>query len=870
MYRAHDDRLGRDVAVKILRNELSGHDELRQRFEREARTISRLNHPHICTLYDIGRQQGVDYLVMEYLEGETLSARLARGPLPMREALRVALEVTDALEKAHKSGVVHRDLKPGNIMLMKSGAKLLDFGLAKASVQGPASSVAVTQTEPLTARGTILGTFQYMSPEQVEGREADARSDIFALGAVLYEMVSGQRPFDGRSQASLFVSILEHEPKPLTELQPLIPPALAHVVNTCLAKDPDARFQSAHDLKIALDWIASGASQAGAPAVAAPKRIPWAWAAAGFLLLLAGVGIGRIRTAPDPAPGSPLRAVIPLPEDGPLDGWGTPVATISPDGKTLAFVMKPSSRVSRLYLRHLDQAQAEAVPGSDEAEGPVFSPDSEWVAFAVGASGVSGRKPELRKYSTRTKLTQTICEVQDWFGGTWAPDGRIYFAGSQPGGLLKVSAEGGVAELAVKAVKWKGEERTLPFAWPQMLPGGRLVLVTLWSMNASAQLATLNLDTGELRDIGVRARFARYLPSGHLLYAVDDATLFAAAFDSRTASVTGPPVAVMSDVALSSNTGAVFSVSDTGTLVFGTGYLRDSYHELRQIVRISRTGEVQPLPFEPAMFRRTLNLSKDGRRAAAAIWNGPFWIYDLQRQNRIRLPAGNLGERDHPSWSPDGKYITFNAEDFEAGDMNLFWQATDGSAEPQRLLHRVLEENESWWTPDGESVVFPTHEPQSRSYDLWILPFKDPTKARPLLVSPADTMSPRISPDGRWLAYVSNETGANEIFAQAFPGLGKKVPISRGPGALPMWSRDGREIFYRNGNKMMAVRIQGSEELQAAAPELLFENAEIRRFDVLPGNQGFIALRQLPNSGIITQLHLVVNWFEELRRLTGG
>jgi Tol biopolymer transport system component len=376
-----------------------------------------------------------------------------------------------------------------------------------------------------------------------------------------------------------------------------------------------------------------------------------------------------------------------------------------------------------------------------------------------------------------------------------------------------------------------------------------------------------DVETGEVRDLGIRAGFARYLPTGHLLYSTNDAMLFAAAFDPDTATVTGPAAAVMNDLALSSNTGAVFSVSDTGTLVFATGYLRDSYHELRQIVRISRSGEVRPLAFEPAMFRRSFNLSRDGRRGAVAVWDGSIWIYDLELQNRIRLPPGNLGDRDYPSWSPDGRYIVFNAEDFETGDLNLFSQATDGSEEPRRLLHRPLEENETSWTPDGASIVFPTHV-EDRGVHLWIMPFKDPAKARPLLSSSAGL--PRISPDGRWLAYVSNETGTNEIFVQAFPALGRKVPISRGLGMLPMWSRDGKEIFYRSENKMMAVQIEAGEALRAGPPRLLFENPEFRRFDVLPDDQGFIALRQLPDSGIISHLHLVVNWFEELRRLAGG
>ncbi len=864
VYLAYDERLGRNVAIKFVHHHLADDEPQRRRFEREARIISGLNHPNICTLYDIGREGDADYLVLEHIEGESLASRLARGPLPIRDALRVAMEVAAALDVAHRSGIVHRDLKPGNIMLTRSGAKLLDFGLAKTSPVRASTSTTVQAPDPITARGSIVGTFQYMAPEQIEGREADQRSDIFALGSVLYEMVCGRRPFEGRSEAALLAAILEHEPAPLSEVQPLAPPSLARIVACCLSKDPEARFQTAHDLKFALDAVASGSSQTLAGAVVVPNRTRWMRFAAGVALLLLGAVIGRV-LAPDQAPGAPVRTTIPLPAGLQLDGWGTPVVTISPDGRMLAFVARSASGVAQLYLRRMDQADALPVPGGEEAEGPFFSPDSEWVAFAAGASGASGMKPELRKHSTRTGLTQSICDVGDYFGGTWAPDGSIYFAGVQPGGLMKVSAEGGTAEPVASSMRWQRnpEQRSLTLYWPQRLPNGH-VLVTV---TAPPRLAVLDPGSGELRDLGVSAGYGRYVPAGYLLYATDDAKLFGAAFDSSSATVTGPPVAVISDIALSGNLGAVFSVSDTGTLVFATGYLRGSYYELRQIVRVTRTGQVEPLPFEPEMFNRMLSLSPDGRRAAASIWEGPLWIYDLEQQTRIQLPDGDIGFRDWPSWSPDGTRVVFAAEDFEHADLNLFWQAADGSNDPQRLIVRPLEENDSAWTSAGSTIVFTSIEDLA---NIWQMPFGEPDKARRLLSTPpGDAGAPAISPDGRWLAYVSSETGTFEVFAQAFPGLGRKTPISRGPGQYPRWSRDGREIFFRNGSRFMAVRVRPGADLSPAPPALLFENDSFRRFDVLPGSQGFITLRQLPDSGIISGLHVVSSWFEELRTLIG-
>ncbi|HSE39292.1 MAG TPA: protein kinase [Acidobacteriota bacterium] len=476
VYRARDTRLNRIVALKVLPDHLSSDETLRLRLEREAKTISSLNHPHICTLHDIGHHNGTSFLVMEFIEGETLLSRLRKGPLATQDLLQYSIQIADALDKAHRQGIIHRDLKPGNIMLTKGGAKLLDFGLARrdALIASKAGSEVLTASEPLTGKGTILGTLAYMAPEQLEGKEADARTDIFAFGAVMYEMATAKRAFEGNSQASLITKIMSSDPPSITSIQPLTPPAFEQLVKTCLAKDPDDRIQNAHDLMMELRWILTSMPQSAmtAPRIKSNKK---KWIAAVLAALILGLASGyllsRNTTNTSPAPQT-VRSILRLLQGAHLDGWGSPVVAFSPDGKKIAYVAERDG-VQQLYVHQLDKDMPQVVPGSEEAEGPFFSPDSEWVAFAVGVSSQSGIKGELKKYSLTTGLTQSICDTPDFFGGSWGDDGTIIFTGPEYKGLWRVSESGGTAEHFGEKWKVNGKEIGRALLWPQVLKGSK-------------------------------------------------------------------------------------------------------------------------------------------------------------------------------------------------------------------------------------------------------------------------------------------------------------------------------------------------------------------------------------------------------------
>lgn len=868
VYRGRDTRLDRVVAIKILPDHLSSQPDLRQRFEREARTVSSLNHPHICTVHDIGHQNGSDYLVMEYLEGETLAARLHKGPLSTSELLQYAIQIADALDRAHKHGIVHRDLKPGNIMITKAGAKLLDFGLAKSTTQKleSAASDMATVSGPLTEKGTLLGTVAYMSPEQLEGKDADSRSDIFAFGAVLYEMASGKRAFQGKSQASLISAIMSSDPPSLTSIQPMTPPALDQLVRTCLSKDPEERFQNAHDLMLELRWIDAAGSQASMPGSVVRRR-RWAWIAiaAGALLLGAALGYFLPRKSTIATAEFPVRSILPLPVGMRLSGWASPVVAFSADGRKVAFVAEDEGGLDQLYVRQLDQSNSELVPNSEEAEGPFFSPDNQWVGFAVGVSG--GRlKSELKKFSLSTHLTQSICDIQDYFGATWGNDGNILFVNDGQG-LWKVRESGGKAERFVDKFRIAGIESSAFLLWPQLLPGGKHVLLSLESGRKGSDLAILELGKSDLKELPLSAVYARYASSGHLLYARPDATLMAVPFDTQKMEVTGSSVAILKEICLSGNAAAVFAASETGALAYVSGYLRGSGRELSNLVTIDRQGKIQPLPLEEDLFGREPTISSDLKRLAVPTWDGSLWVYDLLRRTRIMSTNGNEYAADYPIWTPDGKTIAFAASHRGGGNIDIYWQAAGGVGKPQLLVSDEAEKHPQAWVNDGKTLVYESfggNNVYQNSLSLFSIGGNE--KPKMLMGAEHGIRHPAISPDEHWLAYVSTESGKFEVYVQKFPELGDKVQISVGGGLSPHWSNSGQELIYRNGDRFFAVPITTKPDFQAGAPQLLFEAKEIRGFDVAPDGT-FYATRRIPDSGIQTQIQLVTNWFSELERL---
>jgi Tol biopolymer transport system component len=874
VYRARDTRLDRIVAIKVLPTHLADRSELRERFEREARTIASLNHPHICTLFDIGQQDGIDYLVMEYLEGETLAQRLLKGSLPLDQVLQYAIEISDALDKAHRKGVTHRDLKPGNIMITKSGTKLLDFGLAKLKQEVAPANVQLSQIatadDPLTAKGTIVGTLQYMAPEQLEGKEVDARTDIFAFGAVVYEMATGKKCFEGKSQASLIGAILKDDPPPISSLQPMTPPALDRIVKKCLAKEPDERWHAAKDLCDELKWIAEAGSQVTLAPTAAIKGVrAHGWRglilSVGAFLLVAVASLVTWNLRPSPSPQPVTRTVINLPVGQQLPGLDSgPAVALSPDGTHLAYVARQGV-TQQLYLRPMDSLEARPVVGTEGAIGPFFSPNGQWVGFFAGG--------KLMKVLVSGGAALTLGDAGATpRGASWSRLGMIAFAPTTVSALLQVSDAGGTPQPLTRLEKGDVAHR-----WPEFLPGGKAVLFAA-GPNAinftNARLAVQPVGTGERRNLVQGGMSPRYAPSGHLVYA-QGGSLMAVPFDPHRLAVTGTAVPVAEGVLQSPTTGdAQYSFSTTGSLVYVPGGIQTTQSRM---VWVSRNGAEQPVA-APARAYQNPRLSPDGRRVAVTITEqeSQIWLYDLSRETLTRLTfEGN--NNLVPVWTPDGKHIVFESN--KEGSSNLFWQLADGSGGLERLTTSEHIHVPSSWSRDGQLLAFIEINPTTQR-DIWVLQMGGPSpgsgqvhKAQPFLRTAFTESAPRFSPDARWLAYVSDESGRFEVYVQPYPGPGGKSQISTEGGTEPVWNPNGRELFYRNGDKMMAVDIATQPGFAAGKPRMLFEGhyaptpATSANYEVTPDGQQFLMLK--PNEqaqAAPTQINIVLNWFEELKQ----
>ena len=853
IYKAKDTRLDRTVAIKILPSHVATHPQARQRFEREARAVSSLNHPHICTLYDIGSENGVDFMVMEHIEGQTLADRLNKGALPLDQALKYGSEIADALDKAHRQGVVHRDLKPGNIMLTKSGAKLLDFGLAKltAAETGVGGLSALpTEAKPLTQEGSILGTFQYMAPEQLEGKEADARTDIFAFGAVAYEMLTGKRAFLGKSQASLIGAIMEQNPPPVSALQTTSPPALDHVIKTCLAKDPDNRWQSAADVMHELKWIAERGTETEAHA-RPPSRERLIWG--GVVLALAGVAFwSTLGDSPSTLP-SVSRSVIDIPSGQRLvDSFfseGPPMA-LSPDGTRLVYSATSGQR-PQLYLRKMDRFESEPIAGTEGGTSPFFSPDSQWLGFYA--------EGKFQKVPLAGGAPQTICDAPSFMGHGvhWGTDGTIVFGGAVGVGLLRVSANGGTPETLTTPDTERGE---YSHAWPQILPDNKNVLFQVWG--ESLRAALLNLETREWHTIFPRARVwgAAYLLSGHIVYGDPGGTLSAVPFDLEQLRVVGSPVSILDGVHLISSGGRVsFAVSDSGSLV---------YEPTRKqlLAWVDRTGAVLSVTNTEAPYVHLPRISPNGERLLFGTTGGDhgrnLHVYDMERGTETLLTKGQSAG---PMWTPDGKRITFSSR--SSGSWTLSSKSADGSGEVDVLLSRPGSQIPASWSPDGRTLAYYDYG-RDTGRDIWMLPVGgEPT---PFLVSPFHEYVPRFSPDGRFVVYVSDESGQEEVYVQPYPGPGERTTISTGGGRSPRWSRDGRELFYRSGNRMMAVPVTTKDTFKAGKPKLLFSgdfaSYVSANYDVSADGMRFLMVQEDEETAR-PRFHVVINWFDELKRL---
>ncbi len=814
VYRAKDTRLDRTVAIKVLPEHLSASPDVKQRFEREAKVISSLSHPHICTLHDVGQHEGIDFLVMEHLEGETLAQRLSQGPLPMEQVLELGGQIADALDKAHKSGVIHRDLKPGNIMLTAGGVKLLDFGLARhqiseSQVKSESFSRALTETPssaPLTVEGTILGTFQYMPPEQIEGQEADARSDLFAFGAVLYEMATGRKAFEGRTQASLIGSVMHSKPEPVSKLVPLGPPAFDRVVETCLAKDPDDRFGTAHDVGLQLKWIAEGGSQVGLPAPVAARRrhrerLAWGVAVTAALVAAAFAALW-IRRAPEPP--RVVRFEI-APPDG-LPEVGSP--RLSPDGRYLAFNGRDGKGAEGIWLRPLNSLDAQRLAGTEGAVSrPFWSPDSRYLGFFA--------EGKLKKVPVSGGPAQVICDAPSGADGTWSDDGVILYDGQANDPINKVPAGGGIPTPLVEAGKNEEGATVSQVGWPQFLPGSRRFLyVSFGSSQPEVRLASL--DGGEPRAVMAGQSRVEFAPPGFLLY-VRDNTLVAQPFDSKSGALAGDPVPLAQDLGIDAVGLAHFSASHNGVVAFRSGEAGGG-----RLTWVDREGGSEEPVGEPADVAATA-LSPDGRWLAMALKStgssfSDIWVRDLTRGVTSRFSFGEESD-ENPVWSPDGSRIAWGTQ--KGGQFDIAVKTVGGTGEEEILLEAEGNQFPSSWSPDGKSLLYITLDPET-SWDMDVLPLEGDRTPRPFAHSNFVELRGRFSPDGRWVAYQSNESGRGEVYVQAFPGPGGKWQISTAGGAEPQWAPDGEELFYLSQGQIMRVAVQTGPSFEAGIPEPLF------------------------------------------------
>jgi serine/threonine protein kinase/Tol biopolymer transport system component len=821
VYKATDTRLERTVAVKVLPAKFSESAEFRQRFEREAKTISQLSHPHICTLHDVGNHDGVEYLVMEFLEGQTLTECLAKGPLPLEQVLRYGNEIADALEKAHRQGIVHRDLKPGNVMITKSGVKLVDFGLAKLAAPpsgGVLSSLSILPTqagENLTAEGTILGTFQYMAPEQLEGHEADGRTDIFALGHLLYEMATGRKAFSGKSQASLIAAIIHMQPEAISSIQPMTPPALDRVVKTCLAKDPDDRFQTAHDVKLQLQWIAEGGSAAGIPAPVAAKRksrekLAWALLPVAALIAAAATALViRLRSEPPRV----FEASLLPPEKSSFAFDAGPMA-LSPDGRRIAFVATLSG-INTLWVRPLAASSAQSLAGTEGASYPFWSPDSRFLGFFAGG--------KLKKIEAAGGPPQTLADASLGRGGTWSREGVILFSPSSRDSLYRVSAAGGEASPVTKLVVGGASE--FSHRWPLFLPDGRRFLYLAQSSMGRANterngIYAASLDGGERKLLFNSNTNVVYAPPGHLLFQ-RDRTLLARPFDPKALRFTEEAFPVAENVSLFANVAtAAFTASDTGLIAYQTG----SGGGMTQLTWLDRAGKSVGTVGAPG-YPTGPRLAHDARRVAISTEDSQgfadVWIHDLERNTLTRFtfdPNGDFA----PVWSPDDSRIVFSASRKNPAD--LYQKSSAGAGNEEPLLSSFTFKVPLDWSPDGRVLLFQENDPRTRNvFDLWTYSTAE-RKATPFLRTGFNEVLGRFSPDGLWIAYASNESGREEVYVAPFSGPGGKWQVSTSGGRAPTWTRGGRELIYEApGSEIMAVDVSTAPTFRAGIPRALFK-----------------------------------------------
>jgi len=859
VYRARDTRLNRVVALKVLLRGLSGDPRRRERFEREAQVISSLNHAHICSVYDVGCHEGADYLVMELLEGQTMAERIQRGPLPLDEAIRHGIEIADALEAAHHQGIVHRDLKPANVFLARSGgpsgqpiAKLLDFGIAKAI--DPSAAAGADQAT-LTEEGTLLGTLQYMAPEQLEGRAADTRSDLFAFGAVLYEMLTGRRAFDGESPSRIIAAVLDSEPSPLVEAQPLAPPLLAHVVMTCLAKNPDERWQSAADVRRQLAWIASSATAGVVPAATTGPGagLRGRRAIVGACIVALGVAGAFTWRSWSRQGALPVRSETRLEVSTPATTQPWSIA-ISPDGLTIAFVAESEGRPV-LWVRPLNEVTARPLRGTSEATDPFWSPDNQSIGFFADG--------KLKRIDLKGGTPQTLADAIQPHGGAWSRNGIIVFAPHQLSPLLQVSADGGAPSAVTQLASGHGGHM-----YPRVLPDDDHLLYYVAAGRTDVRGAYLGRRDGTpARKLLVLNEPAEYASTGHLLF-LRDSALFAQALDVARLELNGSAIRVADRIAMGNVGGATavvgISASNAGAILYrgaGTESGRQLTWYDRSGTPVARVGDA-----DVARIGGGLSLSPDGHRAVVGRRvdkNGDLWLRDLRRNGAMTRLTFDPASDDGPLWSRDGLHLTFSSN--RNGSLDIYQRAL-GANSDEPLLVSPGNQVPVDWSPDGRVLLYLDADARTH-LDIWAMPVGG-EKPFPVVRSPYEDLNPQFSPDGKWIAYQSNESSRYEVYLRPFGDSGALLPVSTNGATQPRWRRDGKELFYLGlDRRLMAVPIAFSSNgrsVDVGTPAPLFQTKiggpgiSQREYEV--SSDGQRILIDVPIEDIPAPIILIQNW----------
>jgi Tol biopolymer transport system component len=867
VYQGHDNKLGRDVAIKVL-PEAFAHDPVRlERFQREAKLLASLNHPNIATIHDLEDSNGTSYLVMELVPGETLQQRLKRdGAVPIEEALAIAKQIAEALEAAHEKGIIHRDLKPANVKLTPEGkVKVLDFGLAKAFAGDTATedmSNSPTLSMAATMQGVILGTAAYMSPEQAKGKAVDKRTDVWAFGCVLYELLTGKQAFHGEDVTEILAAVVLKEPA-FDALPANISPSIRVLLQRCMRKDRRQRTPDAGTIRIEIEDAIAAPKDSGAPRTAPVSRSKMPWAVAAGLAIIAVVTSWALWRATRPIELA-LRPLVRLEVDLGADvSLGSPRGTdavLSPDGTRLVYVSQ-----GRLFTRRLDQPNATELSGTQGAFSPFFSPDGQWVAFFLLG--------KLQKMSVEGGSAITLCTTATGVGGSWGEDGSIIAALNGNSGLSLIPSSGGAPTPITELASGEGTHR-----WPQILPGGKAVLFTAntgVTGSDTANIEVMSLADHRMKTLVRGGTFGRYLPSGHLVY-VNRGTLFALPFDVDRLEVRGAPAPVLDQVSYNAAVGsAQLDFSQTGTLIYRSAAAGGG---LLNVGWLDGTGGAHPLLGKPGPYGRP-SMSPDGDRLALEVTGGPgtdIWLYDSQRDTMTRLTF--TGTATAPLWSPDGRYIAFRAE----GE-GIAVTRSDGAGKPQPLTQSKAIQYPWSFTPDSKRLAF--MEAGSGGYDLWTVVLESNSsglragKPEAFLQTPADERAPSISRDGRWLAYSSNESGTFQVYVRAFPDKGGKWQISNSGGTYPMWSRNGRELFFEtlDNHIMVAGYTVKGDSLAAEKPRVWSEKqiggvANLsRNVDLASDGKRIVALMPIETAeGQKAQNHVtfLLNFFDEVRRRT--